>query len=156
MASTDGSGSTGAPSGLTTPASGAVSQTTTNDPPEISWSLAFAQANERTYELEYEWEGHEVPKAVYEALIAPYRGQRNFGKSHSYLLSLFTDTAVFVPPSYDVPTVDKNVRTTLTCTFDSNITTTVKANRINSGKLLPKVLASDDVPDEVKERHEDG
>ena len=42
----------------------------------------------------------QVPKDILEALEAPLRGQSNFGKQHTFLLSLF----------HDVPEYHQNLR----------------------------------------------
>ncbi|KAK3266140.1 hypothetical protein CYMTET_25213 [Cymbomonas tetramitiformis] len=99
---------------------------------------------------EYEWKGSTVPEPVYNALSTPYRGQ-TFGKKHSYLLEQFHEVPEFVPGLDTQLTPAKNVRTKLVCKFESACTSTASPGDVNTGKLLPKLLANPNVPDEVKQ-----
>ena len=103
----------------------------------------------------HEWEdadkhSHTVPTEVYNALQAPFRGQSNFGTQHKYLLSLFHDTPEFSQTLDTEKTCKRNVRTILTCKYDSTVKTNVAFQKINTGKLLNKVISCASVPDDVK------
>ncbi|KAK3277297.1 hypothetical protein CYMTET_14685 [Cymbomonas tetramitiformis] len=61
----------------------------------------------------------------------------------------FHDTPIF-ENTLGTPSLQKNVKTLLVCKFDSTVKTTLAYHRINSGKLLPRLLACEHVPDDVK------
>ncbi|KAK3238008.1 hypothetical protein CYMTET_51945 [Cymbomonas tetramitiformis] len=95
---------------------------------------------------------HRVPKDVLDALKTPYRGQSNFGMQHKFLLSLFNDVPEYQQTLHPTKNCAQNVRTTLVCKYDETVKTNVAYQKIDSGKLLNKILSCSNVPDEDKVR----
>ena len=93
---------------------------------------------------------HSVPQDVFSALEAPYRGQAGFGSQHKFLLSLFHDIPEYHQTLHPKKTCAQNVRTTLVCKYDETLKTNIAFQKINSGKLLNRVLECEKVPDEDK------
>ncbi|KAK3258610.1 hypothetical protein CYMTET_32353 [Cymbomonas tetramitiformis] len=103
----------------------------------------------------FEWKDsdgktHEVPQAVFNALKAPYRGQSGFGLQHQYVLSQFFDVAEYKLTLHPEKCCENNVRTSLVCKHDPAVKTNVAYHKINTGKLLNKLVDSARVPDEIK------
>ncbi len=82
----------------------------------------------------------EVPRPVYEAPTTPLRGQSGFGPHHKYLLSLFHDTPEFKPTLDKEATCKLNVKTILTCRYDSKIKKKVGYGLINLRASAPPRL----------------
>ncbi|KAK3282333.1 hypothetical protein CYMTET_9924 [Cymbomonas tetramitiformis] len=95
----------------------------------------------------FEWKDsdgktHEVPQAVFNALKAPYRGQSGFGLQHQYVLSQFFDVAEYKLTLHPEKCCENNVRTSLVCKHDPAVKTNVAYQKINTGKLLNKLVDS--------------
>ena len=113
--------------------------------------MSIASTEEETFE----WKdangvSHMVPKVIEDALTAPFRGQSGFGPQHLYVLDQFQDTAEYVVTLDPKKSYAKNVRTLLVCKFDQQLKTNVAFRKINSGKLLNKLIDCKGVPDDVK------
>ncbi len=103
--------------------------------------MSIASTEEETFE----WKdangvSHMVPKVIEDALTAPFRGQSGFGPQHLYVLDQFQDTAEYVVTLDPKKSYAKNVRTLLVCKFDQQLKTNVAFRKINSGKLLNKLI----------------
>ncbi|KAK3260846.1 hypothetical protein CYMTET_30222 [Cymbomonas tetramitiformis] len=109
--------------------------------------MSDGDASDGNSQKTYDWNGRNVPKNVYKALKAPFRGQQ-FGSELQKTLDCFDETPQLLN-TLDTPTV-ACVRTELVCKYDSKLVSTVACHRINAGKLLPKLFKSPNVPDEVK------
>lgn len=99
----------------------------------------------------FEWKGVRVPREVHVALNAPFRGQK-FGSEAKALLGFFHETATLLESVASQQTCKQHVKTILVCRDDDSIRQTAAFDCINPSKLLPKVLASASVPEEVKFR----
>lgn len=102
-----------------------------------------------------EWDGRQVPPAVYEALTARLRGQK-LGPKAMKVIDFFEEAAVLqVPEVYTRSTpsklkVKEHVKTKLTLKADPSCSRTYAAGAINPTKLVDVVLKNPKVSDESK------
>jgi hypothetical protein len=96
-----------------------------------------------------DWKGTTVPKAIFNALRSAHRGQTKFGASHSAILKLCTDEAILTTSTNYTLDPANHVRTKITCKTDSDVFIEGQYLGLNVSKIIPKIMASKKVPDEV-------